>query len=994
MSLPATLIDRIKSGNVIPFVGAGVSRAVVSKSSGAPLFPSWNELLLSAAQKLDSENKSTYASLTRNLIQIDKPEYLNAANHAKDALGPIWYEFLKDQFDHHKEVALDESLELAKEIWNLGSKLVITTNYDRSLRWASSLSYDVAEWSIDAPAEQAAMMRSGLSRPVIWHLHGNIDDAANLILTPDGYARLYTSSQAEARYSSALQALSHLLQSKSFLFIGFSLNDEPFGNHLKSVSDTFRGTTGPHYALISEDATEKVRNMDLPGIEIVSYKENGDPLLKILKEISCHAVSTVTQSSTEREAEALDDHKLLSETHEKSLGNDSVEHDDVCDTPPPTSNWVGRSDELSLFRNQNVKVFAVTGIGGQGKSTLIAKFLEDLPKEYELWDWRDCKEESNTLHTHLVRLIERITRGRRRAKDLTGEGFEAIIKLFFTLAASCRGVFAFDNIDKYINAHSAQAVGGMDLLIRSALKDVGASKFIFTARPKLDYGVPQFLQIELLGLSVEDAEALLTARGLNADHKAIEEVHELTQGHPLWINLIATQVNKNRIDLRDLILKIRSGKEAGLPNSMLREVWKTLTPKQQKLLRYLAEMVKPETERQLERYVERELNPNQFNKIIRQLKSLDLVVVKSPVNGLDTFELHPLIREFVRRQYSQSERSPYISSIILFFDKVIVSMRGNLNDNSPYALIQNWTTKVELLVNSGDYLQALVVLDEVRPALLCNGYTEEFIRLAVALFSVFDWTDVNACDKLEFEGVCKDLVEVLAQMGRFDESEDFMKRFEDIVAGATSRYVCLCQMRTYHYWTKGEYDMAKDWGRRGVDLKQQSNIDTRHDCAHDLALAQRDSGEIETAMIHFLHGVELDEVCDPSLINVDAGGAFYGNIGRCLYLKKEFPKALICVAKSAWLLSKDRDKSTAINIGWASRWLGDILMELGNFEMSYICYRRAYQRWRTVSPPKADDAQLMCTKLQPNVSQMTVGLQDQHVELRFTEWLSKTRRFG
>jgi len=49
---PKTLIDSLQNGQVIPFVGAGVSRAIQNKDTGKPLFPNWKELPLKASLSL------------------------------------------------------------------------------------------------------------------------------------------------------------------------------------------------------------------------------------------------------------------------------------------------------------------------------------------------------------------------------------------------------------------------------------------------------------------------------------------------------------------------------------------------------------------------------------------------------------------------------------------------------------------------------------------------------------------------------------------------------------------------------------------------------------------------------------------------------------------------------------------------------------------------------------------------------------------------------
>ena len=99
MSIPQALRDRLRDGRVVPFVGAGVSMAVLDRKTHQRLFPSWSQLLTAAADRLDLESKPDEASLIRSLLKVSKPDFLYAATCARIALGPLWYEFLKDKLD-------------------------------------------------------------------------------------------------------------------------------------------------------------------------------------------------------------------------------------------------------------------------------------------------------------------------------------------------------------------------------------------------------------------------------------------------------------------------------------------------------------------------------------------------------------------------------------------------------------------------------------------------------------------------------------------------------------------------------------------------------------------------------------------------------------------------------------------------------------------------------------------------------------------------------
>ena len=164
-------------------------------SGGRRLFPSWSQLLLRAADRLTVEGKVPFADAVRGLVGIE--DYLDAARRARQGLGPNWFDFLKEQFDHQPEQADEESLELARRVWALGSHLVVTSNYDRVLHWAHPHPRNLRYWNIEAAAEQAEMLRGELRSPTVWHLHGHIDDASRLILTPDGYSLLYPEAGGE-----------------------------------------------------------------------------------------------------------------------------------------------------------------------------------------------------------------------------------------------------------------------------------------------------------------------------------------------------------------------------------------------------------------------------------------------------------------------------------------------------------------------------------------------------------------------------------------------------------------------------------------------------------------------------------------------------------------------------------------------------------------------------------------------------------------------------
>ena len=288
-NLPSNLVEALKAREVIPFAGAGVSRAVTDEA-GRPLFPTWRGLLLAASDRLRTEGLATKAN--RVQATLEDNEYLDAAKVARAALGALWFPFLKAQFDPPAEHVRPASLDAARAVWRLGSPLVVTTNYDKVLRWASPQGRDLRHWTVSDRVNLVDIHRDYVGQPAVWHLHGFIDRPEEIILTPDGYGMLYpTAGQIQVDYEAALVTLRHLLTARTFLFIGFGM-EEAVQRQIRWVRETFGGAGGKHFVLVKADAQEAMEK-ELRGLSVqaVPFADFGQPLLDLLGELASHADS-------------------------------------------------------------------------------------------------------------------------------------------------------------------------------------------------------------------------------------------------------------------------------------------------------------------------------------------------------------------------------------------------------------------------------------------------------------------------------------------------------------------------------------------------------------------------------------------------------------------------------------------------------------------------------------------------------------------------------
>lgn len=291
--IPASLTKAIQNRNVIPFIGAGVSMAVDDVQTGKPLFPSWPQALHNAAKILTDDGNHDAANQIRACLTTTPADYLEAAEIAHDNLN--WEEFLVDMFDLDFKRAKFNSLDLARSVWKLGSNFLITTNFDRVLQWSCPQPYEYSPY-VRPTAELARILRiPNPQKPIVWHLHGRIDNSESIVFTKTQFRRFYDEKEFEA----GLKTLEHLLLSKSFLFIGFSLSDEYFNKQLEYINRVFKNTSATHYVLL--ESGEAVGITFGKNIKIVPFQDHGQPLLELIEKLGKFAPPHGTVLDTEAE---------------------------------------------------------------------------------------------------------------------------------------------------------------------------------------------------------------------------------------------------------------------------------------------------------------------------------------------------------------------------------------------------------------------------------------------------------------------------------------------------------------------------------------------------------------------------------------------------------------------------------------------------------------------------------------------------------------------
>ena len=922
MNIPKSLIKKINKKQIVIFAGAGLSM-----NAG---LPSWKDLIISILEEIsDKESKSEkYKIALKDEIMTPLDVLHKIEEHKEYAI-----EALEKSIRSFDNV---EATSLHKQLGEISTK-IITTNYDCLLE-NQFHDFEKIQYSNNFKVSKISEYEK-----YIFKVHGDIHEPHKCVLFPSQYENLYNEKE-----QSSVFELKKIISDKSILFIGFGLSD-PYINYVFDfIANLYSGFTPEHFIITTE------KNKKWPSRVSPIIIESNLDVDRALKKIN-------EQKDIAQEIKPFKE-KLNIESENVIEISESLEYD----LPPNNKFWVGRKKELENISTDIFKVIFITGIGGQGKSALAAHYLKNSfdSRLFEFGDWRDFKEETNRFQTKLISIIKRISKNQVTAKQLDNATNIELVDVFFKALSDKKIVFVLDNIDSYIDLVAFTPTGGMKYFFEQALDINHNSKFIFTCRPFIREASLNFYQLKLSGLSENESEEMFSLYNIPINKSQLTELSKkaymLTNGHPLWLNLIAAQalrgvetVNKFIQSIEDKTDFNEEGFSSILSEKILNEVWYSLNEKQRTLLRGVAETVKPETVSNLKKIIEPELKSNQFDRAFKVLKNLNLIEVKSSAISEDQIELHPLVKEFIATKFPQKERAKYITLLVQYYEQFIYILKPKLSSGMNLSAFQNWTSKIELQINKRDYKPALIALEEVSSSILSAGFSEEYLRVAEKLFHSIDWSKAIENEYTYFDSQFSTLTTILTQFGKFSECEELLNQYSELIPGKSSQYLSYCSEKCYLFWYQEKFNQAIEIGEYGVFLLSESGVADNYSLKHNLALSHRDSKKeknIKEALNYFLKGENIEDVIDN--VNEDLGGHFYGNIGKCLELLNDKENALTCYHISILILFKEDNSHSRLNIGYAGYWIYNILKSSKNKLNSLYFLKLSIDSWKQSSPPR------------------------------------------
>ena len=759
-------------------------------------------------------------------------------------------------------------------------------------------------------------------------IHGDISQIDKCVIFTSQYRELYDESKL------ATFQLKKLFSSNSVLFIGFSFTDPFVTNLFHYVSSLYEEFGKKHFIVSDVD-------VDLKNIETINIQNysNLNPFIEQLCNIKDARIETL-----------IDDENVI-----------NVREIDSGDIPPDVNDWVGREKELSAIDSDSFKVIAITGLGGEGKSALASHYLNEVNRDDSnlVLEWRDFKEEDHIFQQKISSMIYSVTND-ITSKNLAGLSDDELVTLFFKKLGNKKTIFVLDNVDSYIDLEKFKPVGGIGKLFNKAMEVEHNSKFVFTCRPFIAYAGVEFFQLSLTGFDENNTIEYFRNGKTQIPNIKIKEyacrAFTLTSGHALWLSLLLAQARRGEAILNQLLDDIESGisiernDSSLLSEKVLSSIWGTLQDRDKLVLRTLAESVRAETIDDYAEILSPELNYNKFTKAFNALRNLNLLIKKRDSNFI---ELHPLVKEFVRKNHQTSDRSKYISLLIRHYDKYIVILKKVLSYKLSFEEFLNFTNKAELSINAGDFQSATSTLSEIHSSMSAAGYTEEFLRVSKLLFNAITWSKKKTSKLNNFESLLEDTIRSAVEFGSDDFANSLISKFENLIENKEKAYIRLCGIKSYVYWFRSNYDDSISIAEEALYLLKKGSQPDSHSIEHHKALSYRDCNSevyLSKALDYFCKNKELSVLIDTTVIDAVGSGELYGNVGKCLALQGKYEDSLACYYQSFYFIFRDDNSCKLINIGYASLWISESLSKTTNKNASLYFYKYAMESWKSSSP--------------------------------------------
>ncbi|MDN4493365.1 SIR2 family NAD-dependent protein deacylase [Ureibacillus aquaedulcis] len=254
-------------GNVVPFIGAGLSEPFK--------VPSWGKLIEYLTEKHAIEDLAWIKKAVET--DLKNYDYWGAIDMLKKYA--LEEEDVQEEIVDlimEKQINLDEnSMHNYYDLSLMNFNLYLTTNYENLLQ--KYLNFDLQPILLKDINFNTQKL---FAQNRVCHLHGVISNSGSIVISRESYKELYNNK----KYDDLLRLVTG---NKKLLFMGFSFNDQFIKTLIKEHRESFKGV---HYILLNNPTEETIKEFRTYGLRTISYntEESNHPneIRKILNQIS------------------------------------------------------------------------------------------------------------------------------------------------------------------------------------------------------------------------------------------------------------------------------------------------------------------------------------------------------------------------------------------------------------------------------------------------------------------------------------------------------------------------------------------------------------------------------------------------------------------------------------------------------------------------------------------------------------------------------------
>lgn len=384
------LIGAMNNNNLVPFIGAGLTRNITNDDVG---FPSWENLLIELAKK-ENIGKNEIDEIKGIISNDNKDEgYELAAQILENISGrTLFQNDLRELFSTVKLSNGKLKNSTLMILPKLHPQIILTTNYDSSIERVYYLSKYFNEEDSDATVrfKETEVIRvltpcaktrefvglikhrvaEDLSKPTLYKFHGDVQDKGDthdLILSKKSYDEVYGTREeiSSAHFiKDVVKNLNIFLFAKTILFLGCSLNQDRIMDIIATNNEV------EHYAFVgcgksnqtdftiedaNRDALERSKKLNEMNIHAIFYPRYARNSVKTLLENLANTNTSINVSSMyPKKSEWMENYfnHLIDEEVKKhiilfgGIGRNLREKSDII-----------KSLEKLLNKNKNAKIY-------------------------------------------------------------------------------------------------------------------------------------------------------------------------------------------------------------------------------------------------------------------------------------------------------------------------------------------------------------------------------------------------------------------------------------------------------------------------------------------------------------------------------------------------------------------------------------------------------------------------------------------------------------